>query len=231
MTEPLCCIAVVPAAGVGRRMGSQIPKQYLQVAGKTILEHSVTALLAAPRVKHVVIALHPQDPYFARLALAADPRVSRVDGGDSRSESVVQALRFAVKHFPQSIALVHDAARPCLSLSSLNRLIDAVQEQPEQGALLAVRVRDTMKRAHGGQVTATVERENLWHAQTPQAATGQRLLEALEMARQNNLAVTDESSALEYAGCTPRLIEGSLRNFKVTEPDDLVQAEFWLSQS
>lgn len=230
MTQTIPCIAVVPAAGVGQRMGRNIPKQYLSVAGKTILEHSVAGLLGDSRVKHVVIAVGPEDDYFSQLSIASDPRVSRVEGGKNRAESVTNALHFAVNKFPSSIVIVHDAARPCLPRAVLTQLIDAVYATPKQGALVAIKARDTLKRSEDGSVVAqTVDRQYIWQAQTPQGADSELLLAALKSARQNGLDITDEASALEAYGCRPRLVEGSVRNLKVTEPDDLLLADVWLN--
>ena len=216
-------IGVVPAAGIGSRMQVNTPKQYLTVAGKTILEHSIAALLQHPAIQRVVVALHPDDNRFARLPIALDPRVQAVIGGASRAESVQRALAFIqhsddCSHRPRA-AVVHDAARPCLTQADLMRLLDEFSANPAPGALLAAPVRDTMKRSDAElRVTATVAREQLWHAQTPQVALVEVLAEAL--ARFSSQA-TDESSALELLGLRPQLVSGSASNLKITHPEDL----------
>lgn len=224
-------IAVVPAAGIGSRMQLEQPKQYLQLAGKTILEHSVAALLAEPRIQAVVVALHVEDDQFSQLPLAQDPRLHTVVGGASRASSVTSALRYLVQHWPHAHAVVHDAARPCLQRSDLARLLDTVTEFPDQGALLAYPVRDTMKRSTVQQrVLQTVSREYLWHALTPQVFSATALLDVLLKAEQAKVEITDEASAMEWAGGQPHLVSGRSSNIKVTQPDDLDFVDVWLQQ-
>lgn len=157
--------AVVPAAGFGRRMQTECPKQYLSIGNKTILEHSVHALLAHPRVTRVVIAISPGDHRFAQLPLANHPQITVVDGGNERADSVLAGLQAVAK---AQWVLVHDAARPCLHQDDLARLL-TISENSRVGGILASPVRDTMKRGEPGNAIAhTVERADLWHALTPQ---------------------------------------------------------------
>jgi 2-C-methyl-D-erythritol 4-phosphate cytidylyltransferase len=158
--------AVVPAAGLGRRMQTECPKQYLSIGDKTILEHSVAALLAHPRVTRVVIAISPGDARFAALPLANHPQITVVDGGTERADSVLAGIQAAGD---ASWVLVHDAARPCLHRDDLARLLD-ISSTSQVGGILASPVRDTMKRAEPGlqAIAHTVERVDLWHALTPQ---------------------------------------------------------------
>ncbi|AEY02778.1 2-C-methyl-D-erythritol 4-phosphate cytidylyltransferase [Oceanimonas sp. GK1] len=217
--------AVVPAAGVGKRMGSTVPKQYLKLAGKTVLEHSLARLLAHDAIERVVVAVSPEDQWFASLPLAEDPRVLRVDGGRERADSVLNALAVVTSER----VLVHDAARPCLAYGDLDALLAAAQ-QP-QGAILACRVRDTMKRGNGrGAIAESVPRDELWHALTPQCFVTEELRRALADALANGLAVTDEASAMELAGVHPLLVEGRADNIKITRPEDLALAGFFLQQ-
>ncbi|WMC11125.1 2-C-methyl-D-erythritol 4-phosphate cytidylyltransferase [Oceanimonas pelagia] len=217
--------ALVPAAGVGRRMGSAVPKQYLRLAGKTVLEHTVERLLGHPAIGEVVVALSPDDEWFAELPLAADSRIRRAPGGRERADSVLNALEFVT----DERVLVHDAARPCLAMSDLDALLMAA-EQP-QGAILACRVRDTMKRGDGrGAIHESVPRDELWHALTPQCFATAELRRALANALHKGLAVTDEASAMELAGFHPRLVEGRADNIKITRPEDLALAGFFLQQ-
>ncbi|OAN12594.1 2-C-methyl-D-erythritol 4-phosphate cytidylyltransferase [Photobacterium jeanii] len=219
--------AVVPAAGVGSRMAADRPKQYLSIAGKTILEHTVNRLLSHPAIARVVIAISATDPYFSTLALGDDPRVTVVDGGAERADSVFAGLAQVAE---DDWVLVHDAARPCLRHSDLDALI-AGALRSDCGAILAAPVRDTMKRGNGAQgIATTVDRADLWHALTPQMFKAGALRSALETALRQGATVTDEASALEYCGQTPALVKGRADNIKVTQPEDLALAEFYLQQ-
>ncbi|MGF1687701.1 2-C-methyl-D-erythritol 4-phosphate cytidylyltransferase [Photobacterium japonica] len=219
-------IAVVPAAGVGSRMAADRPKQYLQIAGKTILEHTVARLLQHPSIAQVIIAVSEDDPYFPQLPLATDPRVIRVDGGAERADSVFAGL--AAIDDPDTWVLVHDAARPCLHLSDVDALIQGAQASPF-GAILAAPVRDTMKRGNGaGGIASTVDRTDLWHALTPQMFRAGLLKHALEQALADGAVITDEASAMEHAQQTPQLVKGRADNLKVTQPEDLALAAFYL---
>jgi 2-C-methyl-D-erythritol 4-phosphate cytidylyltransferase len=214
--------AVVPAAGVGRRMGGGQPKQYLSLAGRPLMEWTLAALLADVRIARVCVVLAPADTAFDALALSQDPRVVRVPGGSERCDSVQAGLDYCVRHLdPADWVLVHDAARPCLSAEDLDRLIEACLADPV-GGLLALPARDTLKRDDGqGRVAATVDRRPVWHALTPQMFRLGALRSALLAARARGLVVTDESQAMELAGHAPLLIEGSACNLKVTRPEDL----------
>lgn len=216
---------VVPAAGVGKRMRSDMPKQYLPLLGKTLLEHCLDNLIAHPRIKHIVLAVHPQDPYFADLPIAQAPWLTRVDGGAERADSVLAGLRAIDDEW----VLVHDAARPCLPHQDLDALLDLADEG--QGGILAYAVRDTMKQANAaGFVATTLDRSHLWHALTPQFFPLAELREALTLALNANAVITDEASAMEWAGKPVKLVEGNPCNIKVTQPIDLMLAEFYLSK-
>lgn len=226
--SPLDIIAVVPAAGIGSRMQSSCPKQYLTIGQQTIIEHSLAALLASPRISRVIVALSPQDDIFSRLAINADPRISTVTGGGQRADSVLAGLQAASgAHW----VLVHDAARPCLHADDLARLL-ALTAHSEVGGILAAPVRDTMKRAEAGReaIAHTVEREALWHALTPQLFPLALLRHCLQRALNEGATITDEASALEYCGYHPELITGRSDNIKVTRPEDLALAAFFLTQ-
>lgn len=220
--------AVVPAAGVGSRMAADRPKQYLQIAGKTILEHTIDRLFSHPAVKRVIIAISKTDPYFSALPLANDPRITVVDGGAERADSVFAGL--AAIENEDSWVLVHDAARPCLRITDLEKLISQAQ-QSDCGAILAAPVRDTMKRGNGQNgIAETVERNDLWHALTPQMFKVKQLRDSLHQALEQGAVVTDEASALEFCGYVPLLVKGRADNLKVTQPEDLALAEFYLQQ-
>lgn len=222
-------IAIVPAAGIGSRMLSECPKQYLSIGDKTILEHSLDALLIHPLVQKVIVALSPQDTQFAQLPIAHDPRIVQVTGGSQRADSVMAGLQAAGN---AQWVLVHDAARPCLHQSDLSRLLQLIPHSGV-GGILAAPVRDTMKRASQRNLVTidhTVEREALWHALTPQLFPLPLLRECLERALREGANITDEASALEYCGYHPELVSGRSDNLKVTRPEDLALAEFYLTQ-
>ncbi|MFR9702070.1 2-C-methyl-D-erythritol 4-phosphate cytidylyltransferase [Aeromonas sanarellii] len=217
--------AIVPAAGIGSRMGAECPKQYLSLEGKCILEHTLERLLSHPAIARVIVALAPHDRWFETLAVAADPRVWRVEGGSERAWSVLNGLHVAQGEW----VLVHDAARPCLTHGDLDRLIATAMAC--DGAILGSRVRDTMKRTDAaGNILATVDREQLWHALTPQMFPTGPLRRALEEGLALGAAITDEASAMERAGFAVRMVEGRADNIKVTRPEDLSLAELYLQQ-
>lgn len=221
--------AVVPAAGFGRRMQTECPKQYLSIGDKTILEHAVAALLANAHVGRVIIAVSPGDERFARLPLAQHPAITVVEGGAERADSVLAGLNAAQG---AQWVLVHDAARPCLHQDDLNRLLQ-LRETSRVGGILAAPVRDTMKRAEPGKtaIAHTVERNDLWHALTPQFFPLELLHDCLTRALNEGATITDEASALEYCGFHPELVAGRADNIKVTRPEDLKLAEFYLTHS
>lgn len=229
MTQQLPAFwAVIPAAGVGARMAADRPKQYLQLGGQTILEHSLDCFLGHPALKGVVVSIADEDPYWPGLRCASDARIQRAAGGRERADSVLNALLLlhAQGASDDDWVLVHDAARPNLARSDLDRLLAELADDPV-GGLLAVPARDTLKRAGAdGRVSATVDRSTVWQAYTPQMFRLGMLHRALAECLVSDVAVTDESSAIEWAGYAPRLIEGRSDNLKVTRPEDLE----WLRQ-
>jgi 2-C-methyl-D-erythritol 4-phosphate cytidylyltransferase len=227
-TFPGVC-AVVPAAGFGRRMQTECPKQYLSIGNKTILEHAVAALLAHPRVERVIIAISDGDARFQQLPLSSHPQITVVEGGAERADSVLAGLRAAGD---AEWVLVHDAARPCLHQDDLANLL-ALSETSRVGGILAAPVRDTMKRAEPGKeaIAHTVDRTDLWHALTPQFFPRELLFDCLTRALNEGATITDEASALEYCGFHPELVSGRADNIKVTRPEDLRLAEFYLTRS
>ena len=228
--NPGRCWAVLPAAGIGARMGGELPKQYLQVAGATVLEHSMHALLACERLAAVVVALHPDDDRAGELPVFTDPRVQRICGGAERSDSVRAGLAaLAARAEPDDWVLVHDAARPCLQAQDIARLIDQVTASGT-GGILAEAIVDTVKQAGpDALILRTLDRSTLWRAQTPQMFRLGELQAALERAGQQGLPVTDEASAMELAGYPVQLVPGPARNLKVTRPADLRLAAWYLS--
>ncbi len=226
--EPQCW-AVLPAAGIGARMGAELPKQYLQVAGATLLEHSLRALLDCGRIAGVVVALHPKDNRARQLPVFQDARVWTVPGGELRSESVLAGLdAVAERAAPRDWVLVHDAARPCLQTTDIDELIEAVAAR-DTGGILAEPIVDTVKQASpDALVERTLDRTTLWRAQTPQMFRLEELRQALNQARARGAAVTDEASAMELAGYPVQLIVGPAGNLKVTRPEDLPLAAWYL---
>ena len=220
--------AVIPAAGVGARMAADRPKQYLQLGGRTILEHSLDCFLDHPCLKGVVVSLAADDPYWPDLRCAANARIQRAAGGRERADSVLNALLLLHAQGADDAdwVLVHDAARPNLARTDLDRLLAELADDPV-GGLLAVPARDTLKRADAqGRVAATIDRSTVWQAYTPQMFRLGALHRALADSLVADVAITDEASAIEWSGQAPRLIEGRSDNIKVTRPEDLE----WLRQ-
>jgi 2-C-methyl-D-erythritol 4-phosphate cytidylyltransferase len=221
--------AVIPAAGVGARMAADRPKQYLTLGGRTILEHSLDCFLDHPCLKGVVVSLAVDDPYWPDLPSAGNPLIQRVAGGRERADSVLNALLHlhAQGAGDDDWVLVHDAARPNLARADLDRLLGELADD-SVGGLLAVPARDTLKRAGAdGRVQQTVDRSTIWQAFTPQMFRLGALHRALADSLVAGVAITDEASAIEWAGQAPKLVEGRADNLKVTRPEDLE----WLRQS
>jgi 2-C-methyl-D-erythritol 4-phosphate cytidylyltransferase len=223
------CWAVLPAAGTGSRMGTGLPKQYLEVAGLTLLEHSLRALLSCAQLSKVVVPLHPQDTRATALSIFDDPRVQIVEGAAERSGSVLAGLDALLSQAaPQDWVLVHDAARPCLQWQDIVKLIATVTAHGV-GGILAEPIVDTVKQASNeALVERTLDRNSLWRAQTPQMFRLEELHRALNQARDDGSTVTDEASAMEMAGFPVQLVAGSAGNLKVTVPDDLPLAAWYL---
>jgi len=223
--------AVVPAAGVGRRMASAVPKQYLPLNGRLVIDHALECLLGHPRVEIACVALAAGDRLWPRSAFAEDPRVLRVAGGSERCQSVRNALStLDGLAAPGDWVMVHDAARPCIQRRDLDRLLEALQGHAV-GGLLGVPVRDTMKRTDArGAIVETVCREGLWHAYTPQMFRFELLKVALDRVLERGVLVTDDAGAMELAGYQPLLIEGSEDNIKITRSRDLDLAAFYLTR-
>lgn len=224
--------AIVPAAGSGTRMGAELPKQYLTLHGRTVLEHTLEALLGCEFLAGIVVVVAAGDAHWEaiRSRYAGRPLAS-THGGAERSHSVLNGLRaLTAAAGANDQVLVHDAARPCLRREDVIRLIGAVGNDTN-GGLLGVPVADTMKRVNGElRVTDTVERNGLWHALTPQLFRIDLLEAALAGAIDAGVAVTDEASAMEHAGYAPRMVQGSRDNLKITLPADLALAEFHLRE-
>jgi 2-C-methyl-D-erythritol 4-phosphate cytidylyltransferase len=228
--------AIIPAAGIGSRMQSSIPKQYLPLSGSTVLLHSMRAILALPQVSRLVVAINPADIWWhdTRDQLSADElqRVQICEGGAERWQSVRAALQCLTHQTTvNEWVLIHDAVRPCVRREDILALLECCTKGAgsRSGGLLAVPVSDTLKRADGHlTVQATVDRTQLWAACTPQMFRVSDLLLALERCADQAVSVTDESSAMEFCGEKPHLIPCHKDNIKVTYPEDLQVAEYIL---
>lgn len=224
--------ALIPAAGRGTRYGGDVLKQYLPVGGKAVLAHAIRAFQFHPLISSITVVLAEDDQMFASAVGSLSASVETVTGGDTRAQSVRNGLAFiSARHPVTDWVLVHDAARPCLSSERLDHLLE-VGMQSDDGAILAVPVADTLKRAgEDNEIIATVERSHLWAAQTPQMFRIDALVGAIESAQNDGLALTDEASAMEFAGAKPKLVLGSAANIKITRPGDLAIANAWLTSN
>lgn len=214
-------------------MAAAMPKQYLPLAGQPVVVHALMALLDHPRIAGAVVAISADDEHWPAVAatLAPTKPLRIVAGGAERAHSVLHGL-IALQEWaaPEDWVLVHDAARPCLHREDVDRLLTELADDPV-GGLLAVPVRDTLKQADArGRVAATVDRSSLWHALTPQMFRLGMLHDALAAALASGRLITDEAAALEAAGFAPRLIAGRADHLKITRPEDLTLAEFYLTR-
>lgn len=232
---------IIPASGVGKRLGAEIPKQYITLLNLPLLEHTLRKFLALPFVAKVIVSLAENDVWFSTLPSASHAKIQIVAGGKERADSVLNGVREANK-MGFSNVMVHDAARPCVLVSDIKSLYEN-GINTGRSTILGTKVRDTMKRtvpneqgAHGIQgcaaIDMTVDRNELWHAFTPQLCKTQELLTAIEQQLDPqglvNTQVTDEASALELAGFPVDIMNSSARNIKVTEPDDIELATYYL---
>ncbi|MDP7592505.1 MAG: 2-C-methyl-D-erythritol 4-phosphate cytidylyltransferase [Litorilituus sp.] len=222
---------IVPAAGVGKRMLANYPKQYLQIEQQSILSHTVNRLLTHKKIAKVIVVLSENDEYFNQTNLTDNDDIIKVIGGKERVDSVLQGL-YALSGEQEQWVLVHDAARPCVTHQDIDNLIEQCITEGI-GGLLAVPVTDTIKQSDDKKSEnklTTVERSHLWHALTPQMYKTVELIKAIEQAQQQGLTITDESSAIELAGLPSQLVLGSRENIKITRPEDLSLATFYLEQ-
>lgn len=221
--------AVVPAAGVGKRMQADRPKQYLSLAGKAVLEQTLIRLLDVEQLSGIAVAISPEDPYWPELEIAGHPKVITAPGGKERADSVLSGLRSIREHADDNDwVLVHDAARPCITRSDVVLLIESLKDDAV-GGILALSSHDTLKRVEGRTIHGTLDRAQIWRALTPQMFRYGMLKVALETG-EGNPAITDEASALELMGYQPKIVEGRPDNIKITRPEDLALAQFYLEQ-
>lgn len=220
---------IIPAAGVGNRMATAIPKQYLPLSGKPTISHSIETFFACKRIASIHLALSPDDYFWRNLALDANSRLRlHYTGGNSRAETVQNTLDSIRPEIDDADwVLVHDAARPGLTIDLLDALLDAVKDDAV-GGLLALPLADTLKQSNAeSRVLNTIPREGLWQAQTPQMFRYHLLKEALESF---DGVPTDEAQAVEALGLQPKLVVGSIRNMKITYPQDIALMEVLMRQ-
>lgn len=232
---PLFCI--IPAAGIGSRMQAEVPKQYLEIEGRTILSHTLATFLASTYVEEVVVALSKEDPYFSLDEYGAKEREKLIlaEGGDTRADSVFNSLEAirqhlfeqhgeqeGERHLAEAWVMVHDAARPGLTTEELDAFITSVwRDSSKAGAIMALPAQDTIKKVAGKRIETTLDREKIWLAQTPQMVRFNDLYNGTKVALSAGANVTDEASILEYNGIFPDVYPGKPHNFKVTYPGDL----------
>ncbi len=222
---------LIPAAGRGTRYGGAVMKQYLPIGGKAVLAHTISLFQFHPMISGITVILAEDDKWFESSVGNLAASVETIVGGDTRAQSVRNGLQHVTDNHPDcNWVLVHDAARPCLSPISLERLLDHGLQSPD-GAILAMPVGDTLKQAGDEQeIVATLDRQGLWAAQTPQLFQTEALAKAIDAAFQDGRTLTDEASAMEYAGAKPKLVMGSVANIKITHPTDLAIAEALLGR-
>jgi len=222
--------AVVPAAGIGSRMQVEIPKQYLQVHNKCILEYTLECFCSHPGIAGVVVVLAADDGHWNKLSVAGHARVMTATGGAERFNSVLNGLRYLQQRADANDwVMVHDAVRPCLHHVDIDRLITELGEHPV-GGLLAQPAKDTMKRVDDvGEVIETVDRSGLWHALTPQMFRLGMLEQAIAQAVDGDRMITDEAQAMELCGYRPVAVRGRADNIKITHRSDLPLVELFLA--
>lgn len=221
---------IVPAAGVGSRMSTGLPKQYLALGHSTVIEHSLKPLLACEAISQIVVAIAADDVHWPQLSLAKQEKVFTCLGADERFKSVYNGLLTLAELGAKADdwVLVHDAARPCLKAHDLQNLMETLVKHPV-GGILATPVRDTLKQGADQVIVQTLSRENLWQAQTPQMFRFHLLKTALETAIELNVNVTDEAMAIERLGYQPILVLGAQDNIKITYSEDLLMAKQYLA--
>jgi 2-C-methyl-D-erythritol 4-phosphate cytidylyltransferase len=220
--------AIVPAAGIGARMLAERPKQYLVLDDKTVIEHTLHRLASHPRITGLIVAIAEHDLYWPTITLPLNCPIHVVNGGTERADSVFNALQHLSSLDDDPWVLVHDAARPCLRHQDIDQMLLKLSAHLV-GGILGIPVNDTVKRVSAQhEITDTVCRQGLWRASTPQMFRLQALKSALTIAKQHQVMVTDEASAMELAGLKPVMVEGHSDNIKITVPQDLALASLFL---
>lgn len=220
--------AIIPAAGIGKRMQSKLPKQYIKINKKTILEHTINSLLLHRQINKIVVVLNKNDTFFQNLKIAKNNRIITTIGGNKRTKSVFQGLE---KIYPyQGWVIIHDAVRPCLHEHDFFRLISIINTSNKIGGILGFPVYNTIKYSLNGDfISSTINRKKLWNALTPQIFQFKKLYLCLKKIIKKNVFFTDESSALEYFGYFPQLVLGRSDNIKITTKEDLQLVKSYFS--
>ena len=223
--------ALVPAAGIGNRLGAKTPKQYLKLHGKEVLVWTLQTLMNLDFLEKIVLVLRPNDKYFSANLASEFPNILLVLGGEERQHSVTNGLQF-LKDLADDDdwILVHDAARPCLTSDDVNKLVSGLQDD-DVGGILASKVKDTLKGSDNTmRIASTLNRKDYWLAATPQLFRFKLLLDGLGLIQESGQIATDEASAIEAMGLPVKLIEGRSDNIKITSPEDVELAEFLLKR-
>jgi len=224
--------AIIPAAGIGARMASAVPKQYLSLGQHAVIDVTLQKIISLPFIAGVVVALHPNDTHWPTLVCAQHKKIHTVVGGDTRQASVAAALAYLSTQntAKEDWLFVHDAARPCVSVAKIHELC-ATAIRENCAAILAKPISDTVKKSNNGtHIDTTKNRDTLWLAHTPQVFRVNELVQALEFAKANDIQFTDEASAVEAMGNPVRLVVDTSTNIKITRPEDLALAQFILEQ-
>lgn len=221
--------AIVPAAGIGARMLADRPKQYLPLDNKMVIEHTLQRLASHSRIMGIIVAIAKDDPFWSTLTMPQGCPIHVVGGGIERADSVFNALQYlSTLSAVNPWVLVHDAARPCLRHQDIDQMLAELMTH-DVGGILGIAVNDTVKRVNDQhEIIDTICRQSLWRATTPQMFRLQALKEALQTAKQHQLIVTDDASAIELSGFKPKMIEGHSDNIKITVPQDLALASLFL---
>jgi|TARA_B100001250_G_scaffold119205_1_gene101137 2-C-methyl-D-erythritol 4-phosphate cytidylyltransferase len=223
---------VIPAAGIGKRMGVDIPKQYITVCDKAIIEHTVEKFTSRNDLQGILVALSNSDQHWSTLELSKNNKITTVTGGEERYKSVYNALcSLKNKAGDDDWILVHDAVRPCITTFEIDQFIADLDHLNGIGGILALPCFETMKKANTNhEIEETIDRKFIWHAQTPQMFRYKKLFLAIEKIMNENIFITDEAMAMELAGYKPMLIQGTHSNIKITDQNDLKYLESFLRQ-
>tara|TARA_B100000427_G_scaffold327983_1_gene340030 strand:+ start:2764 stop:3468 length:705 start_codon:yes stop_codon:yes gene_type:complete len=223
---------VIPAAGIGKRMGVDIPKQYITVCDKAIIEHTVEKFTSRNDLQGILVILSNSDQHWSTLELSKNNKITTVTGGEERYKSVYNALcSLKNKAGDDDWILVHDAVRPCITTFEIDQFIADLDHLNGIGGILALPCFETMKKANTNhEIEETIDRKFIWHAQTPQMFRYKKLFLAIEKIMNENIFITDEAMAMELAGYKPMLIQGTHSNIKITDQNDLKYLESFLRQ-
>lgn len=222
--------ALVPASGIGSRMNADRPKQYLPVKNSTVLDLTLQRLLSVPNLTGIMVVLSDDDEYWPTSQYVNHPKICRAVGGKERFQSVLNGLHALADQAPDNAwVMVHDAARPCVRVADIEKLFDLASQV--DGGLLGIPAKDTVKQVNSQtEVAHTLDRSRIWLAYTPQMFRLGQLRDAIEQAISKKIQITDDASAMELAGFAPLMVEGASDNIKITHPEDLSLAEWYLTK-